>query len=160
MIELLMVKAGPLIDDIRKLILEYEDSLDFDLCFQDLQNELAALPAPYNPPGGCLLLARCDGEVAGCVAMQKLADGVSEMKRLYVKPKFRGRNVGRRLVTEIIDRASRCGYRSMRLDTLATMTEAVTLYRSVGFIAIEPYRYNPIEGALYMELTLDAGPGD
>ena len=160
MIELLTVSTGPLIDDIRELIMEYENSLDFDPCFPDLESELAALPAPYNPPGGCLLLARCDGEVAGCVAMQKLADGVSEMKRLYVKPMFRGRNIGRRLATEIIDRARQCDYHCMRLDTLASMKEAVTLYRSLGFVAIEPYRLNPIEDALYMELTLEAGLRD
>ncbi|MDH4155819.1 MAG: GNAT family N-acetyltransferase [candidate division Zixibacteria bacterium] len=157
MIELIAVTAGPLIDDIRKLIMEYEDSVDFDLCFQNIQSELAALPAPYDPPEGCLLLARCDGEAAGCVAMQRLADGVSEMKRLYVKPKFRGRDIGRSLAMEIIDRARQGGYRRMRLDTLTTMKEAVALYRSLGFVAIEPYRFNPIESALYMELTLDAG---
>ena len=142
------------IDTIRLLFLEYAQSLNFDLCFQSFDDELAGLPGDYVPPDGRLLLAMCDDKVAGCVALRKVAQGVCEMKRLWVKPEFRGKKIGRNLAEEIISEARQIGYSIMKLDTIDTMTEAITMYKSMGFSETSAYRYNPIEGAVYLELKL------
>ena len=137
------------------MFLEYAHSLGFSLCFQDFDKELANLPGDYAPPNGRLLLAEYEGQLAGCVAVHKLEDGICEMKRLYVRPQFRRLKVGRALAESIIAEARSIGigYRRMRLDTVAPlMANAVSLYRQLGFQEIAPYRTNPIEGALYMEL--------
>ncbi len=142
------------IEIIRLLFLEYAQSLNFDLCFQGFDEELAGLPGEYAPPDGQLLLARYNDKVAGCVGLRKVADGVCEMKRLWVRPEFRGKKIGRKLAEEIISEARQIGYRIMKLDTIDTMKEAMAMYKSMGFSETSAYRYNPIEGATYLELKL------
>ena len=143
------------ITQARELFLEYASSLGFSLCFQNFDKELAALPGDYVPPTGRLLLAEYEGQVAGCVALHKLADGTCEMKRLYLRPQFRGKGLGRTLADRIIAEARSIGYQRMRLDTVEpVMKDAVVMYRRLGFREIAPYCDNPIAGALYMELLL------
>lgn len=139
----------------RELFLEYAESLGFSLCFQSFDKELAELPGDYAPPRGRLLLATFAGDSAGCVALHDLGESVAEMKRLYVRPQYRGKRVGFALVQQLLDEARAIGYRSIRLDTVEpVMKDAVKMYRRLGFQQIPPYRTNPIEGALYMQLDL------
>ena len=139
----------------RELFLEYAQSLGFSLCFQNFDKELANLPGDYTPPEGCLLLAECQGQLVGCVALHKLQEGICEMKRLYLRPQFRGKGLGRVLADRIIAEARQIGYWRMRLDTVEpVMKDAVAMYRRIGFREIAPYCSNPIAGALYMELVL------
>ena len=140
----------------RELFAEYAASLDFDLSFQpyDYDNDCGGIPAIYRPPGGCMLIVECDSRLAGCVAVRKLSEEICEMKRLYVRPEFRNRKIGRKLAVAIIGEARSIGYKRMRLDTINTFTEANALYRSLGFGEIEKYCVNPIEGAVFMELNL------
>jgi putative acetyltransferase len=140
---------------IRELFLEYAESLGFSLCFQSFDKELAELPGDYALPHGMLFLATVHGKAAGCVALHRISDGICEMKRLYVRPAFRGHGLGRALAERVIADAREIGYRSLRLDTVEPkMPAAVAMYRQLGFREIPPYRPNPIEGALYMELEL------
>jgi ribosomal protein S18 acetylase RimI-like enzyme len=142
------------LNEVKKLFGDYASALGISLDFQGFDQELANLPGDYSSPDGSLLMALWEGEVAGCVALRKFADGICEMKRLYTKPQFRGLGIGRALCEAIIVRARRIGYDRVRLDTLPSMETARALYASLGFTEIEPYRYNPIEGARFMELVL------
>ena len=144
----------PYLDTIRVLFEEYETELDFDLCFQNFQAELDGLPGKYAPPEGCLLLAECKNQAAGCIALRKLENGICEMKRLYVRPGFRGRQIGRMLTETLIGQARSLGYSALRLDTVPKMQRAQALYAKLGFRKIAPYYTNPIEGASYLELDL------
>ena len=139
---------------VRALFEEYAAAIGIDLCFQDFEHELETLPGAYAQPGGAIIVAEVEGSLAGCVALRALGPSICEMKRLYVRPAFRRGGVGRVLAEAVIAEARRIGYRAMRLDTLRTMVEAASLYRSIGFREIEAYCHNPIEGALYFELEL------
>ena len=143
------------IADITRLFNDYAASLTFDLCFQDFAGELAGLPGKYAPPEGALLLARdSNGHAIGCVAMRPLGNGIAEMKRLYVDPEGRGLGVGRALAAAAITAARSAGHREMRLDTLPEMPAAQALYRSFGFTVIAPYYETPIQGTIFMGLSL------
>jgi GNAT superfamily N-acetyltransferase len=143
------------LNEARELFQEYAKSLGFDLSFQDFHKEMAKLPGDYAPPLGCLLLFMYESKIAGCVALRNMGKGVCEMKRLYVRPEFRGKGFGNMLARAVIQEARRIGYKLMRLDTVPFMKEAISLYHTLGFKDIEPYRYNPIEGAMFMELKLE-----
>jgi len=139
----------------RELFIEYANSLGFSLCFQNFDDELAALPGRYAPPDGRLLLAEYDGQFAGCIALHQLEPEICEMKRLYLRPQFRGKGIGLALVHRIFAEAREIGYSRMRLDTVEPMMkDAVAMYRRLGFKEIAPYCNNPMPGALYMELDL------
>lgn len=158
MLEFATVDAsdGARLGQARTLFREYETELGEDLCFQDFEGELSELPGVYGPPHGSLLLAEISGVAIGCVALRPLNKGTCEMKRLYVRPSYRGSSFGRELAEEIVARARSKGYKLMRLDTLARLVPAVMLYRAMGFTECAPYYDNPIDGVVYMELDLSA----
>ncbi|HWA39209.1 MAG TPA: GNAT family N-acetyltransferase [Burkholderiales bacterium] len=138
-------------DEGRRLVREYAASLAVDLCFQNFDEEMARFETHYGPPDGCFLVH--EGSL-GCVGLRKFADGVGEMKRLYVVPEARGRGIGEALARRVIEEARARGYRKLVLDTLPDMKAAQALYRSLGFREIPSYRHNPVAGTLYFELTL------
>ncbi len=142
------------IGDAKQLFTEYAQSLNFSLCFQGFDKELSGLPGEYSPPTGRLLLAHSEGKLAGCVAFRRIDQNVCEMKRLYLRPEFRGKGIGRKMAREVIETAKEIGYAKIRLDTVPIMKEAISLYNSLGFMMIGPYRDNPVPGAIFMELTL------
>jgi len=154
MVKIVQAESAENFQQARGLFEEYAASLGISLCFQDFAQELAGLPGDYAPPDGRLLLAHENRQIVGCVALRRIDEQTCEMKRLYVRPAFRGKGVGRELATATIAEARRIGYAKMRLDTLPSMKEAIALHQSLGFRPTEPYRYNPIAGAIYLELEL------
>jgi ribosomal protein S18 acetylase RimI-like enzyme len=154
MLSIIQARGSEELQCVRTLFEEYAASLNFDLCFQNFDEELANLAGEYSSPQGCILLALQDGQPAGCVALHRLDDGICEMKRLYVRPSFRAMGIGKVLAEAIIAEAQRKGYKRMCLDTVLSMREAQLLYQSMGFKDVEPYRYNPICGTRFMELVL------
>jgi putative acetyltransferase len=150
------VESTAQVTQARELFREYEKALGISLCFQNFDQELAGLPGSYAPPSGRLLLGHFEGQLAGCVALHSLEPGICEMKRLYLRPAFRGKGLGRIMVDTIVSEARRIRYHRLRLDTIEPlMKDAVRTYRKMGFREIAPYCANPCEGALYMELELD-----
>jgi ribosomal protein S18 acetylase RimI-like enzyme len=152
-------EGDSMIRSAKKLFLEYAESLNFNLCFQNFEKEVAGLPGEYAEPDGRLLLLYCGYEPVGCVALRKVVDKISEMKRLYVMPKYRGKGLGKMLALEVIRQAQEISYERMKLDTVPTMKEAIDLYKQIGFTEASAYRYNPVQGAIYMELDLQTWSG-
>lgn len=156
-IEYVEVRGEHQIQQVKDLFSEYARSLGFSLRFQGFEKEIEELPGEYAPPEGCLFLSMDNGNAIGCVGLRpsgSSSERFCEMKRLYVQPQHRRSGVGKKLSEIVIGRAAGIGYTHMRLDTIITMNEATELYRSLGFREIDPYRYNPIEGAVFMELEL------
>jgi len=141
-------------EDAKTLFLQYADSLNFDLCFQNFDKELENLPAMYSAPAGCLILSYENENPFGCVALRKFEEGICEMKRLYVPKTHRSLGIGRELAQRITAKAKDLGYIKMRLDTVETMKEAISLYKSMGFYEIPKYRENSVKEVLYMEIKL------
>ena len=158
MLRIFQAETPEQIEQVRKLFLEYAQSLGFSLCFQSFDKELASLPGDYAPPSGRLYLASWNGAPAGCVALHSFgneASGSCEMKRLYVRPEFRGHNLGRALIHAVIAAAREIGYLRMLLDTVQGVHDkAIERYREYGFREIAPYRENPQPDVLYMQLDL------
>jgi putative acetyltransferase len=161
-INLIEPDSAALLADTREIFREYADGLGVDLSFQQFDSELQGLPGEYEAPGGCLLLALVDGQLAGCGGFRPLPEAdypnACEMKRLYVRRAFRRFGLGRILAQSLMDRARRAGYSCMLLDTLDDMEAARSLYVTLGFEDIPPYYFNPIAGAHYLKVNLDA-PG-
>jgi len=147
-------ESPQLIRMVRELFLEYSESLGVDLCFQGFAEELASLPGEYSRPEGRLLLMMDEQQAVGCLALRPIGHNVCEMKRLYLRPEYRGKGAGRTLIDTLIRAAREIGYERMRLDTLPSMTKAIAIYRSLGFKEIPPYRVNPVAGASFLELNL------
>ena len=153
-IEFLNIKGQDMFEEARQLFLEYAQSLNVDLCFQNFEEELNSLEERYGSPDGTIIIASVDGRSAGCIALHRLSGDICEMKRLYVRDDYRGLGIGKKLITQILEKASELEYRSIRLDTLPTMEKAQELYEAFGFYDIEPYVYNPILGTRYLERKL------
>lgn len=153
-IEYHWVNGPGLLGQVRRLFLEYADSLTIDLAFQDFAAEVETLPGKYAPPQGRLLLASVGGKTAGCAALRQLTDDTGELKRLYVRNSYHGLGAGTRLVGLIIEAAKNIGYRNLCLDTLPNQKHAQAIYESYGFSDIDPYVFNPVEGTRYMGLKL------
>ncbi|WP_400247601.1 GNAT family N-acetyltransferase [Niallia sp. JL1B1071] len=153
-IEFKRILDDGMMEEVKKLFLEYAHSLNIDLDFQGFDTELNTLPGKYAPPEGIIIVAMVNEKGAGCVALRNIKDGIAEMKRLYVRDEFKGYRIGKGLIEVIIDEAKRLKYEYIRLDTLSTMKKAQSLYESMGFYDIEPYVYIPIKEARFMELDL------
>jgi ribosomal protein S18 acetylase RimI-like enzyme len=141
-------------EDAEILFVEYAESLGFDLCFQNFHREIRDLKEEYTNNGGGILLCYEDGVPVGCVGLRRFKDDICEMKRLYLRNEFRGSGTGKMLATKIIEKAKELGYEKMRLDTIETMKEAISIYKKIGFKEIDAYRENPVPGVIYMEIDL------
>ena len=154
MLKIVEANTKEFVEKAKELIREYAQSLEFDLDFQDFDKEMEDFPGQYTLPRGCLYIAMDENQPIGCVALRDLGQDICEMKRLYVKPYFRGQKVGKLLTDVVIKAARDMGYNYMRLDTIPSMKHANMLYNALGFKQIAPYRFNPIEGATFFELSL------
>jgi len=154
MVEIVRASVREQYEAAGKLFFEYANSINVSICFENLDKEVAELPGAYAEPSGRLLLAYCEGRLAGCGALKRADDRVCEMKRLFVRSEFRGRGIGKKLARALAEEATSAGYTDIRLDTLPTMTEAIALYRSIGFELTAPYRKLPVAGALFMQASL------
>jgi ribosomal protein S18 acetylase RimI-like enzyme len=153
MIRISLANTREDLQEVRRLFLEYQSSLGISLDFQQFDTELATLPGDYAQPDGCLLIALYEEQVVGCAALRRLDVGICEMKRLYVRPQYRGKKIGKLLTEYVIDYARGNGYRRMRLDTLPNLDKALALYNSLGFKRIAAYRHYELD-AIFMEIRL------
>ena len=155
MITLIPATTPEQIETIRSLFVEYQQWLNFSLCFQGFDQELATLPGKYSNPNGRLYIAEHEGSIAGCIALRPIDERVCEMKRLFVREAFRGKGIGKILTEQIISDAKKIGYHVMKLDTLQRMETARSLYKKLGFAVIPAYYNNPLDEVVYMELLLN-----
>ena len=153
-IEIVCATEGREVAAVRDLFREYAASLSIDLCFQNFEDELATLPGGYAAPRGSLLLTRVSQRNAGCVGLRAMEDGIGEIKRLYVRPEFRRRGLGKMLIRRALLEARDIGYHVVRLDTLREMSAAIALYTGFGFQEVAPYRRGEPDGICYFELKL------
>jgi GNAT superfamily N-acetyltransferase len=155
MITLISANTHDQIETIRTLFIEYQQWLNFSLCFQGFDKELAELPGKYSEPNGRLYLAEYTGKIAGCIALRPMDEnGICEMKRLFVREEFRGKGIGKLLAERVLDDAGIIGYHTMRLDTLQRMETARALYKKLGFTIIPAYYHNPMDEVVYLEKKL------
>ena len=138
----------------KQLFIEYIQSLNFALTFQDVDRELAEISVEYNAPTGALLLAFDDKKAIACAGVRKIDGATSELKRMFVDPNYRGLQLGQQILQQALNEAKQLGYKFIRLDTVPHMRAAIKLYKAAGFYEIDPYRFNPINGAIYMEKEL------
>lgn len=155
--QIILAQTADEIETVRTLFREYQRFLGVDLCFQGFEEELVTLPGRYAPPKGRLLLARAGPHPAGCVALRPLDDGACEMKRLFVRPDYRGQGLGRLLAVRVVSEATALGYVVMRLDTLETLNSAIQIYTAMGFQRRAPYYANPLSDVVYWERALSNG---
>lgn len=144
---------------VRELWREYWGSFGLSTDFQGFAGEMEGLPGAYGAQGGALLLATCDERPAGTIALRRLDALSGEIKRLYLKPEFRGRGLGRRLLETVIERGRSLGYEALFADTLPVMTDALTLYQRMGFERVQAYSSHPTPGAIYLKLHLVRSSG-
>ena len=157
-VEIIIAKTKKEFSEAKVLFLEYAKELNVDLCFQGFDKELREIEIQYNDPSGILLLLKNKNGFIGCVGLRKINEEISEMKRMYVKKEFRGKGLSKELIKELIRQAKELKYKSIRLDTLPQMKEAIHLYSSFGFKEIQPYRFNPVDGTKYMQLYIHPQP--
>ncbi len=151
---LIIVKGPKEYTIARKLIEEYVDSLNFNLDFQDIDRELEHLNLFYGNPNGLIIMAKADNEFVGVICLRDLGNFISEIKRMYVKPNYRGKGLGRKMLNKVAYEAKRLGFRFLRLDTVPDMESAMHLFVSKGFYEIEDFGTNPLHGARFMEYKL------
>jgi putative acetyltransferase len=156
--KIICAESPALVHEARRLFEEYGATLPPELWFEDFRQEVDGLPGEYGPPSGRLLLAMADdGETVGCVAMRRWDAGIGELKRMFVRPAYRGRGIGKQLGLAVLDEALAMGYERVRLDTAPTMVEAIRLYEGLGFRRIEPYRHYPVADVIFMEIVFPRG---
>jgi putative acetyltransferase len=154
MANIIQAESVAQIEQARELLREYGATPDFGVCFKGFEEEVQGLPGKYAPPAGRFLLAYSDGAAAGCIGLWPMEPGYCEIRRLYVRPKFRGQKLGRALAEAILVEARAAGYHTARLGTLPMMKEAIALYQALGFAPVEPYKATALAGAIYMEMAL------
>ena len=154
MLKIIQAISDTHINQVKEMFIEYANNLNIDLEFQDFKQELNNLPGDYSPPTGRLLLAYYKNKLAGCIALRKFNENICEMKRLYIRKEFRSKGIEKALSNQVIKVAIKIKYNYMQLDTLPNMKQAISLYKSLGFKKILPYRYNPIKGAKFFQLKL------